>query len=213
MKVIHFKEINSLPRYDFIRNGENKTKSMFPFVHTLQLMGKDLIGLEVGVYRGNNFAFVLQQCQNIKKYYAVDSYQPYEDQFERITATNRITTEHDQIRNRKKFIERVRSTGSKNKAVLIQEDTSVAVDYFEDFSLDFIWIDSYLCEKDVYTELRRWYNKVKIGGLFAGHDYAYARVKKQVDDFHKQCGTQSNLSTYGAEWAWIKDSIYNEANK
>lgn len=212
MNIIDFKELNPLPKYDFIKNGEPKIKSMFPFIHVLQLMGRNIVGLEIGVYRGNNFAFILQQCQNIKTFYAIDSYQPYVDEFENESANNR-QTEHSQNNNKSKFIERVRRTGFQNKAKLIVEDTSVAVDYFDDLSLDFIWIDSYLCEKDVYIELRRWYNKVKIGGLFAGHDYAYNRVKRQVDYFHKKCGTRSNLSTYGAEWAWIKDSIYNEADK
>jgi hypothetical protein len=50
-----------------------------------------------------------------------------------------------------------------------------------------------------------WYNKVKLNGYFAGHDWLYEDVGRSVLNFREQYDIQSTLSVYGAEWVWKKD--------
>ena len=42
-------------------------------------LGKNLVGLELGVARAETSTYLLENCPNIKTYYCVDPWQPYQD--------------------------------------------------------------------------------------------------------------------------------------
>ena len=42
-------------------------------------LGEGTIGLELGVWTGENFAYILQQCPGIKTLHGIDQYKPYQD--------------------------------------------------------------------------------------------------------------------------------------
>lgn len=55
---------------------------------------------------------------------------------------------------------------------------------YEDNSLDFVFLDASHKYEDVKSDLKAWYPKVKIGGIFAGHDYpSWKEVVQAVDEF------------------------------
>ena len=61
-----------------------------------------------------------------------------------------------------------------------------AANKFEDESLDFVYLDANHKGKEVLKDLRAWWQKVKDGGIFSGHDYcAYRRdgVRRAVYTF------------------------------
>jgi hypothetical protein len=60
-----------------------------------------------------------------------------------------------------------------------------AVTKFADNSLDFVYLDGNHTYDFVKQDLNAWYNKVKVGGILAGHDYPLKSVKQAVDEFCK----------------------------
>jgi hypothetical protein len=92
---------------------------------------------------------------------------------------------------------------------ILQDSTPQAAARFADGSLDFVYIDanhSYLAAR---ADLRAWYPKVKLGGLFAGHDYldgfvasrpdlrsgTLFGVKTAVDEVGKEIGQAAAFTT------------------
>jgi len=79
-----------------------------------------------------------------------------------------------------------------------------AVEYFEDESLDFIFIDGLHTYEQVLKDCINYYPKIKKNGLFAGHDYsAIIGVKKAVDEFASSVNKQIVHSEADA-WFWYK---------
>lgn len=173
----------------------------FGMAHLINLMGDDVIYVETGVHQGASIANIIQRCPNIKAAYGVDFYQPNTDVFDRKTYHYSLEMQQTAYQKAKRIIQR---SGHKDKVTLIIEDVSVAVNYFEDNSIDFLFLDHYLNDKDVANCLPMWYNKVKIGGYFAGHDWEYRGVHKPIYEFRNKHNITSPLSIFGAEWVWVK---------
>ena len=87
----------------------------------------------------------------------------------------------------------------------IKGDIHEVIKDIEDNSIDFLFLDHYLNEKDVSNSVETWYNKVKIGGYFAGHDWVYQGVKEPIIKFREKHNITSTLSVFGAEWVWKKE--------
>ena len=66
---------------------------------------------------------------------------------------------------------------------LFRRDTFDAVNYFEDNSIAFLYIDTAHEYEHVIKEIDAWYPKVKLGGIIAGHDYFTPGVNKAVNEF------------------------------
>ena len=66
----------------------------------------------------------------------------------------------------------------------IQGDSSESASLYEDESLDFVFIDASHDYESILKDIKAWFPKVKVGGLFAGHDFAdpYPGIQKAVRD-------------------------------
>ena len=174
----------------------------FGMTHLINLMGPNVIYVETGVHRGRSICSILQRCGNIKKAYGVDSYKSNIDTFDRHIRFHSAENMKSSYNVAKR---RIIESGHKDKVTLILEDVSIAKKYFEDNSIDFLFLDHYLNEKDVSISLETWYNKVKIGGYFAGHDYGHKGVKEPIEKFRSKYSISSPFSVYGEEWVWKKE--------
>lgn len=187
---------------DLLREKHSSPKvANFGMTHLINLMGDDVIYVETGVSKGVSISSVVQMCPNIKTAYGVDFYKPNTDQFdrqERVYDQDSVDYAYTRAKHR------ILSSGHKDKITLIIEDVSVAADYFEDNSIDFLFLDHYLNEKDVADCLPMWYNKVKIDGYFAGHDWIYPGVRNPIYEFRNKHNITSPLSIFAAEWVWVK---------
>lgn len=198
MNIIDFKNEESLPYEVYWKSAKAPN---YGLTHLIQLMGSDVIYVETGVGKGVGLSAVLQRCDNIKIAYGVDFYRENTDYFDRTPNTysdSEMNFWYQRARHR------ILSSGMKNKVKIIKEHTSLAVDYFEDNSIDILFLDNYLSEDDVYNECKRWYNKVKIHGYFAGHDWIYDGVQNSVHKFRNENNITSPLSAWGGEWVWKK---------
>ncbi len=140
---------------------------------------EDLVGVEVGVMRGINALYILQDLP-IKKLYLVDNYKPYFD----------YGSEHYTQEQMNQFYADalLAVDPHKNNIEFIIKDSVEACNNFSDGELDFIYIDAGHSYDEVYNDLLAWWPKVKSGGIFGGHDYGTVNgsaVKLAIDNFLK----------------------------
>jgi len=198
MKTKTFELEKELP---YFRHTSPKAAN-YGMTHLINLMGDDVIYVETGVCKGGSICSIVQRCSNIKAAYGIDFYQPNTDEFETKKTYYDIDRQRNNYQRAKNLIQ---TSGHKDKITLILEDVSVAKDYFEDNSIDFLFLDHYLNESDVELCLVEWYNKVKIGGYFSGHDWVYPGVNTPIKEFREKYNISSPLSVFGAEWVWKKE--------
>ena len=61
--------------------------------------------------------------------------------------------------------------GYEDRAIMIRANSKIASNFFEDNSLDFVYIDANHAYEFVKEDIELWYPKVKSGGYVMGHDY------------------------------------------
>lgn len=189
-------------RYDF--------RSQYPDVRSLVMtigtLGKDLVGVELGLFRAESFCTLLQCCPNIKKLYGVDAWKPYSDYIGVADGAEagKVTTLAEMDLIRETALNFIYFSGEADRAEVLEMDTSEAVKQFEDDSLDFIFLDAYLSKEQALREMIEWWPKVKKGGLFSGHDWQDKNIRDTVRGFIKQHDPDATWVAYDSTWAWIK---------
>lgn len=169
----------------------------------LSKLGDNLVGCEVGTYQGWSLVYLLNNTSNISQIYAIDPFTPYDD-----TPTGgALVTQEMQDYN--KGMWHINTEQFSNKLLLIHKSASDAVDQFNDSSLDFIFIDGDHNYEAVKTDMNLYYKKIKSGGIFSGHDYAYATngdVSRAVHEFMKENNIDENLLQFCETdvWYWVK---------
>ncbi len=68
------------------------------------------------------------------------------------------------------------------RAVLVRKRSVVAVNDFENWSLDFVYIDAAHDYRNVLQDMDAWFPKVKPGGLFCGHDFEDNTIPEQFNE-------------------------------
>lgn len=196
--IVDFLNESPLPFKRFDRDPKQSNRGM---IHLINLMGDNVTYLETGIYLGHSICGIVQQCKNITTAYGIDFYQPYTDYFE-LQPTFYSKEKVD--RDYKIAINNILSSGNHKKIKLLKLSTAEASDYFENETIDFLFLDNYGNGEEVEEELERWYPKVRINGYFSGHDWPYEGVKNNVLKFREKYNITSTLSVFGAEWVWRK---------
>ena len=70
---------------------------IMPHILAINTMGNNLIGLELGVFKGDSFLTILHNCNNVKKLYGVDNWKPYYDFLKPIISYTCVKTESASI--------------------------------------------------------------------------------------------------------------------
>lgn len=150
----------------------------------------ELVGAEVGVYRGENAESILQTL-NIEKLYLIDPYTHYPEY--------KCKLRPDFEENFKEAKQRL--SEFKDKIVWLRKKSSDAVDdvAWREPNLDFVYIDGNHSYKAVMEDLENYWAMLRKGGVLSGHDYQYKdeniKVKEAVDDFVKKHNLNLNLKT------------------
>lgn len=176
-----------------------KNPAIRSLIHIINLIPGATI-LEVGISQGFSTSTVLQLCFNIKEYWGIDAYQPGKDFLE---YPPREYTMKSLSRIKERALKNISAQTNCSVFKMYEDWTWNAVKEFDDQYFDFIFLDSYLNEKDVEQELIRWYPKLKMGGYFSGHDYAYPQVKRPVNKFIKDNNVEI-YSIFDSVWVWKK---------
>ena len=141
---------------------------------------RPLLAAEIGVRSGENMLAMLQEM-NLRALFLVDPYLPYDD-------GGCYQTKEMQDINRANML--YRASGYFERIVLFFQKSHQAVRLIPDKYFDYVYIDGSHDYEDVKLDLELWLNKIKEGGILAGHDYnsivAWPGVTKAIDEFVKK---------------------------
>jgi hypothetical protein len=118
-----------------------------------------LIGAEIGTFKGENAKSILKILR-IKKLYLIDPYEKYEE-YKKDTAYSYL--KNAEIEAKKRLIK------YRDKIVWIKKNSVEALKDIPN-DLDFVYIDGNHSYEFVKKDMKNYYNKLKIGGILAGHD-------------------------------------------
>lgn len=121
----------------------------------------DGVGVEVGTFTGELSNYILNNWKG--KLYMIDVWRPLGEEYEDFSNNiNHPTAYADTMKN----IE-----GFENRAIMIRGAADDVIDLFADESLDFVYIDANHAYDYVKEDIKKWFKKVKKGGIVSGHDY------------------------------------------
>lgn len=97
-----------------------------------------------------------------------------------------------------------RLSGYSNRFNLMREYSDDAASKLLDESFDLIFIDGLHTYEQLTKDCANFYSKLKVGGIFAGHDYnAISGVRKAADEFAAKVGREIHFTECDV-WYWIK---------
>jgi len=117
------------------------------------------VGAEIGVERGR-FSKIICQVNPQLKLYVVDSWMAYP-----------LYREHVTQEQLDAFYRETKERLKRYNCQLIRAWSMEAVRWFDDETLDFVFIDANHDYIYVKEDIKEWSKKVKKGGIVAGHDY------------------------------------------
>jgi len=158
----------------------------------LEIFGnKPVVAVELGVAAGENAQKIYDNL-NIKKLSLIDNWNPAYNE------DCALWMHQTQYR-----------FAGKDHVKVIRHEAITASKLFEDYSIDYLYIDDNHAPKHVYKELTAWYDKVKMGGIIAGHDWAdNGRASAAVIQFCNERGIlyyhAQNEGEKVADWWFFK---------
>lgn len=154
------------------------------------------IGVEIGVGRGR-FSRYLLRNSNLCLLYSIDCWKKFEGDFY-VDERNDSQFMND-IRYFETIIRLWKFRLGSN--VIIRMMSKDAIELFKDNSLDFVYIDANHSYEKNLMDIKKWYKKIRKGGILSGHDYVNGtfgvtdiRVKDAVDDFVKENKLKLNVT-------------------
>lgn len=171
--------------------------SAIGLVEKISHLGPDVVGCELGTSYGFNLVYFLENLTNIKKVYAIDPYMPYFDGPSGLVPKD--------VMDKVKELFLINTEPYKDKVVFINKTGDDAVADIPDNSLDYIFIDGDHSYEAVTNDLKNYFSKVKVGGIFSGHDYSWPGVTKAVGEFRDSNNISTPIQFCANDvWYWIK---------
>lgn len=158
-------------------------------------------GVEIGVKRGD-FSEALLDGWNGRHLISVDPWaEDAPDAY--VDLDNVQQAEHDHFHS--ETVERLQRFGARSTVWRMTGDE--AAGRLPHHSLDFVYLDARHDRLSVLADLTKWYDKLRPGGLFAGHDYIDGRftngdfgVRSAVDGFFGERGVRVRSTLSDAPW-------------
>ena len=123
--------------------------------------GRPLVGAEVGVEKGDNARNLLNHL-NMSRLFLIDIWRPFVQNGKTVW-TDEICAENYGLV--------VASFANSQNVTIVRKSSVEAAMNTPDWSLDFVYIDASHQYDSVLQDCTVWFNKVRNGGIMAGHDY------------------------------------------
>jgi hypothetical protein len=120
---------------------------------------------EIGVYRGDFAAELLQRCPQLMSYYMVDPWRHLSD-------WNKPTNHDDGVLEQYFREAMARTDFAADKRKVLRGKTTDVIDEIADGELDFAYIDGDHTLKGITIDLIRLFPKVQTGGFIGGDDFS-----------------------------------------
>ena len=151
------------------------------YLELLEATPEKGIFVELGAYKGKSTSFIVTEILNRDRnieFYTVDTFKGDSG-----SKDEKEVNAYKQVNVSKMFEEFKENTKHLEDMFTTMVDYSYeAAKYFEDNSVDTIFIDAGHSYEAVIKDIASWLPKMKNGGLMAGHDYnSWAGVKEAVD--------------------------------
>lgn len=151
------------------------------------------VGLEIGCDLGDTSNFLLDSNPTLNLT-SIDPYITYVD-----WNGNHLSGRDEMYQGVLK-----RMNGYSNRFTLVRKTSDDAADMFEDETFDIIFIDGLHTYEQLTKDCANYYSKLKVGGIFAGHDFdAIEGVKRAAKEFAVKVN-KDILLTEKDVWYWIK---------
>ena len=139
---------------------------------------KDIVGAEVGVWRGEMSKNLLSAMPRLTLY-MIDRWKPHKVKGSNYECDSMLSAS---MGEHKKALSEVRQTADRfgKRAIIMQGESSDCAVKFENEFFDFVFIDAEHSYEQVSNDIRFWYPKVKPGGWLCGHDYNHHRYGRFV---------------------------------
>jgi hypothetical protein len=136
--------------------------------------------VELGCYKGKSTSFIGVEIHKRKRdinFFAIDSFQGATNS----TDANEIKAYEGISEIEESYTYNVSLIGNKIKTIVSLTDE--AAQYFDDGSVDVVFVDGGHSYEVVKADILAWLPKVKKGGILAGHDFnAWQGVNKAVTE-------------------------------
>lgn len=172
---------------------------------------RPLIGVEIGVFRGDNAKRLLRNL-NIQKLYLIDPYGKLYVEKNDIVSTMEADSEYSEFLEKEpgfngivydfekahKFAEN-NLRNFRDKVQFIKKKSENAVSEIPD-GIDFIYIDGNHSYEYVKRDIELYFPKIKKGGVISGHDFSgeYYGVAKAAIEFSEE----KKLKLCGINYDW-----------
>jgi predicted O-methyltransferase YrrM len=169
-------------------------------IHLINLyLPKNSTIVELGTGFGTTASMVAQNCLNVKKIYTVDPYLPYTTSW----VGDGIPFGEKEIDNAKIIAKHnFDFSGFKEKIELVYLTSDSALSMFDDESVDLLFYDATQTVEISYSDIYKWYKKVKRKGVVSGHCWNF--LKDGILKFKNSIDSEATLSIYDDVWAWVK---------
>lgn len=162
-------------------------------------------GVEVGVQRGCFSEYILNNWKG-RALYSVDAYKCF-PKTEYWDVSNVAQDEQDRIYEEAR--NRLSCFGKRSR--IIRQLSTEAAKEFKERQLDFVYLDAIHSYEGVVEDLCVWHPKVRVGGIFGGHDYLDGEVggtlfgvKQAVDEFAEKHGYRVRITRGEADFkSWF----------
>ena len=121
--------------------------------------------VEVGVYKGDFAAKVLEECESIKKYYMIDPWRHLDD-------WNKPANQTDDVFEQFLSETRAKTDFAAEKRIILRGKTTEVIQEIPDGELDFAYIDGDHTLRGIAIDLLRIYPKIRVGGWIGGDDFS-----------------------------------------
>jgi len=180
--------------YQRTKESISHTRMMITFMTKNGFFKHELIGIEIGVRRGENSKNILQNLP-IKKLYLIDPYLPYQDG----------KTWRD-----KKFQEEAYRQAKKNvkpykqKIEFIKKSSEQAIKKIPN-NIDFVYIDGNHKYEYIKKDIELYYPKIKKHGILGRHDFTVNNIG--VIQAASEFANKNNIILYleHPDWWIIKE--------
>lgn len=119
---------------------------------------------EIGVYRGDFAAEMLQHCESLTSYYMVDPWRHLSD-------WNKPANHEDSVLDQFFQEATAKTDFAAAKRIILRGTTTEVIEQIPDAALDFAYIDADHSLKGIAIDLIRVYPKVRPGGFVGGDDF------------------------------------------